>query len=109
MEEAKALGMENRKIHDDQITASSYFEEYPPSNARLNLIGIDGSNGGWSADVSDLNQWLQVDFQRSTIITAISTQGLQNGEEFVKKYTVSFSDDGNNFHDYNVRGVLKVR
>ena len=101
--------MENGEILDDQITASSHYVGFPPSNGRLNLIASNGNEGGWSAETEDYNQWLQVDFQRSTIITGISTQGLQNGDEFVKSYTISFSDDGNNFHAYKAGGVLKVK
>ena len=101
--------MENGEILNDQITASSHYVAFPPSNGRLNLIASFGSQGGWSAETEDYNQWLQVDFQQSTIITGISTQGLQNWDEFVKNYTISFSDDGNNFHAYKAGGVLKVK
>ena len=96
--------MESREIRDDQITASSQYSSKPPSSARLNA-------GAWSAKTLDLNQWLQVDFERSTIITGISTQGLYLGLgfEFVTDYTISFSNDEQNFHGYKPRGVLKVR
>ena len=98
--------MESREIHDDQITASSQYPSYPPSSARLNLIL---EQGAWSARTEDLHQWLQVDFERSTIITGISTQGIHYGSEFVTNYTISFSNDEQNFYGYKPRGVLKVR
>ena len=96
--------MESGEIRDDQITASSQESSYPALGARLNARG-------WSAKTSDLNQWLQVDFERSTIITGISTQGLDLGLgfEFVTDYTISFSNDEQNFHGYKPQGELKVR
>lgn len=97
--------MESREIRDDQITASSHYSSNPPRSARLNA-------GAWSAKKLDLNQWLQVDFERSTIITGISTQGLDYdglGFDFVTDYTISFSNDEQNFHGYKPQGELKVR
>ena len=92
--------MENGEISDDQITALSEHGD-PPShrapNARLNF---NKNSGAWSAKTNDLNQWLQVDFQRSTIITGISTQGRIQYTQFVKSYTVSFSDDESNFQSF---------
>ena len=70
--------MENGKICDNQITASSQFSEnFQPSNARLNLI-----DKAWAAEKNDLNPWLQADFQQRTIFTGISTQG-QRDEQFL--------------------------
>ena len=101
---ALPLGMESREIRDDQITASSQESSYPASSARLNA-------GAWMAMTSGLNQWLQVDFERSTIITGISTQGLDMGLgfEYVTDYTISFSNGEQNFHGYKPQGELKVR
>ena len=100
--------MENGKISDDQITASS---EYSPNhrvpNARLNF---NKNSGAWSAKTNDLNQWLQVNFQRSIIITGVSTQGRVQYTQFVKSYTVSFSDDERDFQSFKTRDMnVKVR
>ena len=103
----KALGMENAVIRDSQITASSeYSPNHQASNGRLNF---KANSGSWSAKTSDLNQWLQVDFLRPTIITGITTQGRIQHNQFVTKYTVSFSEDENNFQNFNNQGMLKVR
>ena len=104
----KALGMESGEISDDQITASSqYHYDGRAPNARLNFKK-DG--GAWSAKTNDLNQWLQVDFQRSTIITGVSTQGEVQYTNFVKSYTVSFSDDESNFQSFKTEDMNpKVR
>ena len=78
--------MENGAISDDQITASSIWNsESRASNGRLNFIATGRSRtGSWMSKTKDRNQWLQVDFQRSVIITGISTQGRQEVNQFVK-------------------------
>ena len=102
-----ALGMENGDIFDDQITASSkYWGNSPASNGRLNFGLGSGIVGAWLPAKTDLNPWLQVDFQRSTIVTGISTQGRYDFNQFVKKYTISFSDDEETFHFYKVDNTL---
>ena len=103
--------MENGEISDDQITSSSYFYgayNYGAANGRLNFVRGSYRTGAWSSQTNDLNQWLQVDFQRSTIVTGISTQGRQDDEQFVKSYTISFSDDEKIFNCYRTGFALKV-
>ncbi|XP_028412003.1 EGF-like repeat and discoidin I-like domain-containing protein 3 [Dendronephthya gigantea] len=103
-----ALGMENGNINDNQITASNEHNiNHRAANGRLNFTPRDGRTGAWSSGKQNLNQWLQVDFQRSTLVTAISTQGRSDKDQFVKNYTVSFSQDGHNFHDYTQKGANK--
>ena len=109
-EDSKPLGMENGKISDEQITSSSdWRDNHGPANGRLNFVASNGRTGSWSSGTNDVNQWLQVDFQRSTIITGISTQGRQDHYQFVKSYTISFSDDEKCFNEYKTGGTLKVR
>ena len=71
------LGMESKFIRNKQITSSSHYVTYPPSDGRLN------NNDYWSTaekNPSD-QQWIQVDFLDSNttgndvIITGIQTQG----------------------------------
>ena len=90
-----------------KITASSvYSSNHLASNGRLNF---NAKKGAWSAKTIHLNQWLQVDFQRSTIITGISTQGRTQYSQFVTSYTISFSDDENSFQNVNAAGIQKVK
>lgn len=105
------LGMENGKISDNQITASSEYDVTTGApNARLNFRARDGLAGAWSPRASDQSQWLQVDLQRFINITGISTQGREGCvcNQFVKSYTISFSDDGKKFQSHKPGGVLKV-
>ena len=108
-EDSKPLGMENGEISDGQITSSSdWHSSHRAANGRLNFVAGNGRTGAWSSGANDLNQWLQVDFQRSTIITAISTQGRKKYNQFVKSYTISFGDDGKHFNSYKTGNIPKV-
>jgi len=59
------VGVESRKISDQQISASSHWNQHYGSNGRLNnKVGVDSSGnltwGGWCTDKLDKNQYLQV-------------------------------------------------
>ncbi|XP_028411628.1 contactin-associated protein-like 5 [Dendronephthya gigantea] len=102
------LGMENGNITDRQITAfSEWRTDHGAANGRLNFTPRDGRKGAWSSRNKDLNQWLQVDFQRSTLVTGISTQGRNGYNQFVKSYTVSSSQDGKIFQHFLENGAVK--
>ena len=102
--------MESNEIRDGQITASSQWRiSHGAANGRLNFMSGPRRTGAWSAKTNDFNQWLQVDFKRSTIIEGISTQGRQDRDQFVKSYTISFSEDGKDFDCYVTKEVLKVK
>ena len=66
------MGVEDRKITDKQITASSHFNEHNAYNARLNNKARTDKNdtwrwGGWCTDADDKNQYLQVNsFKRNS-------------------------------------------
>ena len=103
----KPLGMESGKIKDSQITASSVWDaNHGASNARLNFVEKSGS---WSSRSNDLHQWLQVDFKYNATITNILTQGRERYGQWVKTYSVSFSEDGVNFKPYQSSGKVKVQ
>jgi len=94
-----ALGIsEGGSIPDNRLTASSYWEnnaEFSPARGRLHLAG-----NSWSAGVVDTNQWFSVNLGAKAVVTAIATQGRENSDQWVKSYTISFSEDGNSFVPY---------
>ena len=106
----KALGMQDGTIADGQISASSERRlDFGPENARLNFGGTRMRVGAWVARKRDRDQWLQVDFGNVTIVTGIDTQGRASsscGEchDFVKNYTVSYSQENATFHQYKENG-----
>jgi hypothetical protein len=87
--------MQSRKIPDSRITASSELHIYwGPRYARLH------GNKCWLAKSSDTNQWLQIDFKYKATVAEILTQGRSNANQWVKSYTIAYSDDGVNFTTY---------
>ena len=107
--EPKGLGMRNGLISDSQISASSQWDSnHSPSNSRLFYAPHNGRTGAWSSKTNDMNQWLQIDFKRLTAIVGVSTQGRAGYTQFVKSYTLSYSQDGLSFQDYKPHGLLKV-
>ena len=103
--------MENGKIIDSQITASSQWTNtHDPTRARLNLKDSTSKEGAWSAAKNDVNQWIQVDFKNQTTVTNILTQGRNcyNNYQWVTSYTVYYSNDGIDFTPYQKGGQVKV-
>lgn len=101
------LGMENGKILDTQISASSVRNIYVvASHGRLNKVRGYGS---WTPATNSKNEWLQVDFKRQATVVAILTQGRNRNNYWVKRYSVSYSKDGINFFDYRKYGRVQVR
>ncbi|XP_069562025.1 discoidin domain-containing receptor 2 isoform X1 [Brachyistius frenatus] len=93
-----ALGMEDGRIKDNDITASSqWYETTGPRYARLNR---EEGDGAWcpegQLEPSD-SQYLQVDLSRLTFLTVVGTQGRyarNSGNEFARAYRVNYSRDG---------------
>ena len=92
------LGMEDGKIADSQISASSeYNENHGAANARLNRQAHMNRKGGWCANQKDNNlnmsdQWIQVMFAKPTWVTGVLIQGRQDYPQWVKKYKVEYSN-----------------
>ncbi|CAB4015538.1 Hypothetical predicted protein, partial [Paramuricea clavata] len=102
----KALGMQSGKIPDSRITASSEWHTYwGPRFGRLHW------NKCWISRPLDTNQWLQIDFKYKATVTEILTQGRPqtSKDQWVRSYTIAYSDDGMNFETYKVyKGQDKV-
>ena len=67
-------------------------------------------SGAWSSLHLDEHQWLQVDFYgRYTRVTGVATQGRNSIDQWVTKYKLSFSEDGEDFQYYKEQGQIKVK
>uniref|UniRef100_H0Z961 Coagulation factor VIII n=1 Tax=Taeniopygia guttata TaxID=59729 RepID=H0Z961_TAEGU len=105
------LGMENRGIPDEHISASSYsaniFSRWTPALARLNL---QGRTNAWRPKSNSPREWLQVDFEVTKKVTAIITQGAKAlfTEMFVKEFAVSISQDGTHWSPVLQNGKEKI-
>ena len=104
------LGMENKDILDSQITASSVSHHQAAAiYARLNLQSKSGVHHGcWMRKATDDKPWLQVDFLKNTLITAIDVHGRPALDRWIKTYNVSYGKDGHAFQVYEEFGVQKV-
>ncbi|MEQ2187367.1 hypothetical protein GOODEAATRI_004009, partial [Goodea atripinnis] len=93
-----ALGMEDGRISDEDLTASSrWYETTGPQYARLNC---EGGDGAWcpegQLEPSD-SQYLQIDLRRLAFLTLFGTQGRYArglGKEFAREYRLNYSRDG---------------
>ena len=103
------LGMRNGLIGDSQLTASSKWDSnHGPGNARLFRPKNGPNTGAWSSRANNRNQWLQVNFLKTTKITGISTQGRPESNQWVTSFSLSYSIRGSTFKRYRVNGNVKV-
>ncbi|CAB3993328.1 Hypothetical predicted protein [Paramuricea clavata] len=96
-----ALGMSNWKIPDNSITASS--AKYPtnaPWNAKTKSVG-------WCAKINDKNQWIQVNFGQTNLVTKIRTFGDTKGS-YVKSYLIQISGDGIEWVNYKQNSGVRI-
>ena len=103
------LGLENSKIPDSHLTASSYSGNYKPNNARLNRHTHNGFYGGWAAGANNQQQFLQINFGQWVKITRIATQGRSDADQWVSMYTLASSFDGVSFDTYEQNKREAVR
>ena len=105
----KPLGLQNGKIPNRAITASSSYNRYlAPWLARLKRAKQGRYLGGWAAKVNNRQQWLQVRFKRAKKVVAVAIQGRQDFNQWVKLFSLSYSVDGVYFAKYKKNGRTKV-
>jgi len=98
----QALGLEDRTITDDQMTASSVWDEYhAASQGRLNNYHSGPYIGAWlPQDGMQANSWIQVKLVPERRVTAITTQGRPSDyQQYVKTYSLQYSSDGVSWTD----------
>ena len=102
----EALGMESGAISDEKLSASSeYIANQGANRGRLHIQYSGGKSGGWVAATNDGNQWLQVDLgSQHTKVTRVATQGRSDYAHWVTNYTLQYSNNGVNFHNYSQQG-----
>ena len=104
-----ALGMESGAILDEQLSASSEYDDsyHGVIKGRLRLPGSSSSVGSWATYFNNADQWLQVDLKiQGTKVSAVATQGRDTltYEHWVTKYKLQHSNDGVNFQYYKEQG-----
>lgn len=71
-------------------------------NGRLNKQTTSTGIGGWAAGGEKIGEFLQVDLGGPKIITMVASQGRHAENQWVTKYSLSYSDDGNKWIDYEL-------
>ena len=94
--------MEDKSIKDNQITASSYYNDPrnkrgDPKYGRLNTKASPTTFGSWLSMVSSRSgEYLQVDLLKHFVVSRIATQG-RNGDtnwpRWVTKYFIKYSNN----------------
>ena len=88
-----------------------------PQEYQTNLYeNVSGKNGGaWLPKKRDVNPFLQIDVGHVTTVQQIATQGNpasavrhERHKRWVEKFSLEFSEDGENWSEYQESGELKV-
>ena len=110
MECADDLGMENNRISDDQISASSVRgPNHKANRGRLYYKADGGKREAWSAKKNDENPWLQIDLGGLyATVTAVATQGRHDKDEWVTEYMLQYSNETLNFQNYREPGQTEA-
>ena len=89
------IGLEDKRLHNGAMTASTYYNGYlAPWHGRIN------HRWSWSARRNTRSQWLQVYFGGLARITGVMSQGRQDANQWVKTFLLTFSRDGFSFAKY---------
>ncbi|KXJ11589.1 Neuropilin-2 [Exaiptasia diaphana] len=95
------LGMSDGRIPDQNISASSSNTDpkCQPQNGRLNK----GNNRAWCAEPNFRlgKEYLEIDLEVVTKVTKGATQGRSTYSQWVTKYSLSYSNDGTSWNQYN--------
>ena len=104
------MGMQSGKIRNQQLTASSSLGKYfGPYLARLHRTSVKGGyRTAWSAGVSNIYQWIRVDFGKPAKIVRVSTQGRANYDQWMTSFWLSYSLDFLHYVYYKYQSKIKV-
>ena len=104
------LGMQDGRITDSRLTASSMYNRYyGPWSGRLQGRKEHGRKGAWIARSNNRRQWIQVDLETMARVKGIAIQGRYDANQFVKSFALSFSRDGSKFYSYKEGRGRKVQ
>ena len=104
-----SLGLEDGRIQDGAISASSAYNIYYAAKlGRLNLKAKVGNVGAWCVLTRDANQWLQIDLGAGTTVTKVATQGRQDYDQWVTSYAISYNPVKSNWVYVMTHGKKKV-
>jgi hypothetical protein len=92
--------MEDKRILDHQITASSHFSNKSTAyQGRLETKKSQTHIGAWSSNQT-FASWLQIDLGLVSMVTKVATQGRHDADQWVKTYVLMYSIDGIHWATY---------
>lgn len=100
-----ALGLQDSSVIPDSAfgASSEYGGKKLRQLARLHL------KNNWVGGHYRLGDWVQVDLGNIVLVTKIATQGSYwNNRNYIKKYSIKKSFDGQLWEDYEEEGSVKV-
>ncbi|KAL8566683.1 hypothetical protein ACOMHN_055620 [Nucella lapillus] len=105
------------RVSDEQLSATSSSSRHGPQASRLTTGSSSsiasseshGSTGGWVAEFSRPDQYIQVSLSVPQEVRAVSTQGVQMAHSWLTAFHLSWSLDNNNWTNYTQGGHLKQR
>ena len=104
------LGIRDGRVTRAMFSASSmYNHHYGPWSARLQAQNRGSARGGWIAKYNNRHQFLQVDLGTTSRVKRIATQARYDANQWVKSYTLSYSNNGVRFIPYRHGKRVKVR
>ena len=107
----RPLGMASGEIRNEQITASSAFNnDYSTFGAHRARLNLTSWPPGYRADSKQDTGWIKVELEKKMVITAIATQGYGDSsvEEWISRYMVMFSNGGDFMYFKDLDGNLQV-
>ena len=108
----KDLGMEDRSIADNKITASSFrsdsSKDYKAAYGRLNSLPAGKMGGAWCADQSDRSPFIEIDLGKEMTISGVATQGQSQEPNWVTRYSITHSREKSNWNEYREFGRKKA-
>ncbi|XP_072170080.1 retinoschisin-like [Diadema setosum] len=84
------LGIEDGRIPDDSLSASSCYYKDCVTLARLN----QPAKGAWTPGYRDKSPWVQADLGADYLIDGVITQGGGDDEEWVANFSIQYKRDG---------------
>ena len=97
----QSLGMEDRRIPDNSVTASGSTTDTYPHYARLN------GKRGWCTKDHNSNPYLQIELGTRHRITAVATQGSYYDWVYTDRYEVRYRY-GDRYIGYKENRITKV-
>ena len=101
------MGISDGRVVDGQLNSSSSYVYGTPQEGRVNFQGyqVSSSQGCWRPRTYNKKEYISVDLMVKHEIGELVLQGAAKTIYYVKKYHLSYSDDGVNFKDYTGTGT----